>query len=149
MRKITGIFRNDWKRLKTPLAVIGIYFIITMRLFENVCPFYIFCGVPCPGCGLTRAGIALLCGKWEAAARQNAMIYLWVPLLLSMLYRHYIERKTEKRPEIKWIALILVGLISMIYYVWRMRYVFPDAPMEFRRNNLLHDMIVWSRGFSK
>lgn len=55
-----------------------------------VCPFHALTGVPCPGCGLSRAVILLLQGDWGGALRVHA----FAPLLLA--------------------ALVLMGVVSLL-----------------------------------
>jgi hypothetical protein len=42
------------------------------------CPFFHGLGIPCPGCGLTRAGIFLFHGQWKQALAMHA----FAPILL-------------------------------------------------------------------
>lgn len=46
-----------------------------------LCPFAITTGKPCPGCGLTRAGLALLFGDLNAALAFHPLSPLLVPLV--------------------------------------------------------------------
>ena len=48
------------------------------------CPFHLLTGLDCPGCGLTRATHALLHGNLSAAVGYNALIPLYLALLLPM-----------------------------------------------------------------
>lgn len=41
-----------------------------------VCPFYHLTGIPCPGCGLTRATIAILNGEFYKALLLNPLSFL-------------------------------------------------------------------------
>jgi hypothetical protein len=45
------------------------------------CPLLLGLGIPCPGCGLTRATLELLSGQWHAALTHHA----FAPLLLLSL----------------------------------------------------------------
>jgi hypothetical protein len=44
-----------------------------------ICPLAGLLGWPCPGCGLTRAGLALLHGQFAVAWRFHPLVYLVVP----------------------------------------------------------------------
>ena len=41
-----------------------------------ICPFYHLTGIPCPGCGLTRATIAILNGEFHNALLLNPLSFL-------------------------------------------------------------------------
>src|SRR5277367_5788832 len=52
------------------LAQIG----LTMRhVAAWPCPFFHLTGIPCPGCGATRACVALLSGRWAESLRMHAL----------------------------------------------------------------------------
>lgn len=44
------------------------------------CPMRALTGIPCPGCGMTRAVSCLLAGRWSEAVRLNAFV---VPLAVG------------------------------------------------------------------
>ena len=50
------------------------------------CPLQHFTGVPCPGCGLSRALFALLRLDFAAAFRYHPMIYVLPPVALYTLF---------------------------------------------------------------
>lgn len=43
--------------------------------FHIVCPSRFLTGIPCPGCGMTRAFLALLRGDFAAAAHRNILAF--------------------------------------------------------------------------
>lgn len=43
------------------------------------CPIYAFSGIPCPGCGLSRATVLLARGQWGAAIHMHA----FAPVILA------------------------------------------------------------------
>jgi len=45
------------------------------------CPFWDALGIPCPGCGLTRATLLLLRGEWRSAVHVHA----FAPILVLTL----------------------------------------------------------------
>jgi hypothetical protein len=45
------------------------------------CPLLHMIGIPCPGCGISRACIALLRGDWE----QMATLHLFAPIVMLVL----------------------------------------------------------------
>jgi Protein of unknown function (DUF2752) len=93
------------------------------------CPLLHGLGIPCPGCGLTRAAIELLRGQWRAGLSHHA----FAPLLLaavavigtaSLLPERLrlplldgIER-LERRSGLT--ALVLVGLV--LYWIARLTF---------------------------
>ena len=88
-----------------------------------VCPSKLFYGLPCPGCGTTRATLQLLHGNLLAALRLNpncllaAAFLLFYPLLLLLSLvrrRHYLPLLVEegKRWMGGWIFWVLFGIIE-------------------------------------
>ena len=51
-----------------------------VRLGPPVCPTALFLGIPCPGCGLTRATLALLHGDIAGALRFHPLVFVLAPL---------------------------------------------------------------------
>jgi hypothetical protein len=90
------------------------------------CPFLHGLGIPCPGCGLTRAALELLRGQWRAALSDHAFAPLLVGALLVIgaasllpqsLRRPLIDgaERLERRTGLT--ALLLVGLV--LYWIAR------------------------------
>ena len=53
------VAKRLWKDIKgfVPVAALfGIYYLVSHRLYDAFCPLLIVTGIPCAGCGLTRAG---------------------------------------------------------------------------------------------
>ena len=97
------------------------------------CPFLHILGVPCPGCGLTRAVVALLQGDWQRSLELHAFAPILMVALLLMAWSVILPPKqrtwflaclevVERRTGIT--AILLISL--MIYWLIRLL-VFPNA----------------------
>ncbi len=103
------------------------------------CPIAHTLGVPCPGCGLTRASVALLKGDWQSALALHA----YAPVLLFVLCLFFcasllpahphralsngiaaVERRTGLT------VVLTVGLVA--YWLARLLYA-PDAMLRLAR----------------
>jgi len=62
------------------------YFSVPGNPNVRLCGFYWLTGRPCPLCGLTRALFALAKGRWEEAARFNALAPLGFAMLFSLFW---------------------------------------------------------------
>lgn len=60
--------------------------LILVVFFSYRCPFLLFWGIPCPGCGMTRAFIALLHLDIQAAFYYHPLFPLVILLLLWGLF---------------------------------------------------------------
>lgn len=111
-KEIISRILADLKSCWIALLILICYFILTQSLFHTVCPFAILSGLPCPGCGLTRSGFALLSGDFISAWNTNPTIYLWVPLILyGILFRYLLGKKPPA-------YLVCVGIVSVITITW-------------------------------
>lgn len=123
--------RSDAFLLSSVLAVqVGISY---FGLPGWQCPIYHATGIPCPGCGLSRATVILLQGDWQTALRLHAfaplflLIYIIVVIstLLPKYYRQDILKKTEAFEAQTGISYVF--FISLFLY-WGIRIVlFPTS----------------------
>lgn len=93
------------------------------------CPIRHTLGVPCPGCGLSRAIGSLLHGDWQTAMTYHAfapiflasLIFMGMVLLLPAVPRQRVVDWTRLF-EIR-TGLVAVGLVGLMIY-WVIRLVF-------------------------
>ena len=117
---------------------IGAYFVIANMLFGYISPTMILFGLPCPACGLTRAGWLLFTGN---IAESFAMHPMFVPAFVFALWavwmkfcRPYALKKLQN-PAI----LLLLGAFAL--YIFRMATMFPyHPPMEGNDNAVLFNI---------
>ena len=91
------------------------------------CPFLHVVGIPCPGCGLTRAMVLLLRGDWRRSLAFHAFAPLFIVALMIAIttallpetVRQRIVTSTEVLERSTGItSLLLVGLI--LYWLARL-----------------------------
>lgn len=100
----------------------GVLYLLLKLLgwLPSQCPFRTVTGLPCPGCGLTRASMALLRGDWKAAFAYHAFVgvfvILWavvalglvMPLPMRERYVMTINRFEHRTRWALWFGVILV-----------------------------------------
>lgn len=96
-----------------------------------LCPLAGWLGLPCPGCGLTRATVALLQGDVGGALRLHPLVFVAAPafllLLGSLLLRALgIEPLwTERLAGVvtsRWTTLAASALAVTLIVVWALRF---------------------------
>ncbi len=96
------------------------------------CPFLAVTGLPCPGCGLSRACAAVCRGQWAVAVRLHAfapVVLLAIGLMTAAAVLPAANRQRIIRlvshVERRWpAATVLLGLL-LLYWLVRIGYV-PD-----------------------
>lgn len=110
--------RSSRQRLATACALLagaaglGLLFVVdpSKARFLPVCVLHVTTGLHCPGCGMTRAGHALLHGNLLAALRFNALLVLALPVGGVVLWRWLYRRPLRWPPALAWVAFgLLVG----------------------------------------
>lgn len=136
--------QKDWKQYRIGI-LLAIAFMLMMRwLFDGVCLSVCFIGLPCPACGLTRAGLYMCTFHFREAWVMNAMIY---PIACFVLY--FVLCRYMLGKEVKGWRFLLWGLLVglSLYYIYRMWHYFPqgiegyDYPVVYKENNLLRWMV--------
>jgi len=99
------------KNLPYKLAITGIILIVValMRYFEITCFLLELTGIPCPGCGMTRALIAAVQFRFQEAFSWHAMFWS-VPLLYLCFL---LDGGLFKKAWCNWVfyALIFAGFL--------------------------------------
>lgn len=95
-----------------------------------LCPFAAVTGWPCPGCGMTRACLALLQGQWDAAVHFHPLSPVVLPVLGLLALQAVIQNLSES-PKLQWSAVqryvrldeqwVWWGLTAALLGVWVVR----------------------------
>ena len=102
--------RNTLQKLFVILGVL--LYAVILYIFQIGCPILRFTGIPCPGCGMTRAWLAVLRGDLVTAFSYNAMFWS-VPILCLMLWRDgNLFRKKE------WNSRLCIGIAIGFFVNW-------------------------------
>ncbi len=130
LRKPSGKeLKQDIKRFLPGLALCILLLGVMERVFGGVCWIRLTFGIPCPACGITRAFALLIKGDFAGAWQMHAMIFPVIfGVFLFLFCKYFLEnsRKIWRR------YVIMVCIVAILYYGWRMKYEFPDKePMIF------------------
>lgn len=105
-------------------ALGGIYHLDPEASGPILCPYRALTGLPCPGCGLTRATHYLLRGDLATAWAYNPLLFLAMPLALAFALAPLAVSEPEAtrwRTRLGWLAL---GL-TLAFWVWRNTALYP------------------------
>jgi hypothetical protein len=128
------------------LAVLGFVFAAFGPPF---CPSALFFGVPCPGCGLTRATVAMLRGDFAAALHLHPLSPVLVPLFggaVALVLFDYVRGPERPRAVPAWwtsrtATIAFSGLLAVLLGVWLARfagYFGGPVPVESLRDLHAH-----------
>lgn len=96
---------------------------VALSPIQPKCPFHVLTGIPCPSCGATRAGLALVAGKpvtalrWNPLAALAEVAFLAGGLLAPLWLRLGGRVPVLPRPLPVWLRLSVVGLI-LVNWAW-------------------------------
>ena len=126
---------TDVKGYGVAVAAVLLYAVAVNLIFHAFCPLVILSGFPCPGCGVSRATLCFMTGRWQSAWQMNPVIF---PIVLFAAYfclcRYLLGRKVKGAKT--GIAVILVLLF--VVYCLRMYFYFPDRiPYVYEEENVL------------
>lgn len=124
---------------------------ISKLLIGAMCPLVIASGLPCAGCGMTRAATSILKLHFDKAFAYNPSIFVWIIYVVYLGFYRYIKKTKIKR---FFLVSLIVFSITLAVYICRMLFIFPsEAPMTYFYNNLFAKIIPgynqFIRGFWK
>ena len=101
------------------IMILGIFLFLQKTTLGVPCLFHLSTNLYCPGCGMTRAIQSILQFDFKMAFQQNALIYLFGPLLLIYFlinsYRYIKKQPLWKVPNrVVFTSLIITILFGVI-----------------------------------
>lgn len=136
------IWKRIWADVKRfwpiPLGV-GFLYVVLKKLHGAFCPMVIIFGLPCPGCGTTRATVYLLKGQFEEAFYINPSVFLWLAFLLYIIVVRYIMGKPIKHSTV---IVAVIGILMVVRFVVGMYMYYPmRPPFSYTGGNVMEDII--------
>ena len=140
MEKIWNRLKNDIIEYRMAIVALWIYYVSARFFFRAFCPMVIMTGLPCPGCGLSRAVWFLLTAQPVRSFYLHPLGGFWLLLILYFLINRYGRGKRVTKLMI--LFLIVLSVATLVLYFYRMLTIFPDRPpMSYTRRNFLEKLI--------
>jgi len=132
------------------VVLLGAYMFIMHLLTGTSCVLRSSVGLPCPGCGMTRAYASLLSLDIRGAFFWHPMFWAIPVLFAAWLYQKYIKTKYPGRRVKFYEPLILtVGVSVMLVFIIRAVLLFPHTePLTLNPNAVMPRIFrLLQRGF--
>lgn len=108
-------------------------------LFGSICPSKIFIGMPCPACGMTRAFVLILLGRWNEAWELQPMVGAVMFGAGLFIYLRYI-----KACNMKYFKICAVVIIMAAFFLFGYRILnngLSKEPVVYEKNNIAANII--------
>ena len=134
LKKYLNAALNNFKKYGLIYLILIVYVLFCFLLNFSICPFKLILGIPCPGCGLTRAFISLLKGNLILSLQYNPL------LILAFIFIFIFFFKDLKLPG--YLAnnkLVLLSLLIVVIstYFLRMIFNYGVEPITFEENSIV------------
>lgn len=103
-----------WKTAAMRLLLIAAT--VAAAALAGGCPMRHFFGVSCPGCGMTRACLALLQMDFRAAAAYHPLVFALIPGLLYFVFREVLPFPLGRKAETALLAAFSLALVLVYCY---------------------------------
>lgn len=100
------------KKLLFLLLICILYFVINKRIG---CPIRFFCGISCPGCGMTRAWVHVINFDYSGAFHYHPLFWTMPVFAVVFLFDDYIDF-SRLRPFFYVTAAVFPHLLSVIIF---------------------------------
>lgn len=120
--------KSRWKKiLAQHLGIAVLLAVLILTVWH--CPVRLLFGVPCPGCGVTRAVLSVLRLDLPGAFAYNPAFPLIILLFLHGIHREVLVRKAGKRWNVKIEAAVVTVFVVIIIGIYLFRLIRQDSPV--------------------
>jgi hypothetical protein len=107
------------------LPFFAVYMVLAWLITKSTCIFMVILGLPCPGCGLTRAFAALFRLQLGAALWWHPLFWL-IPVMLIVFA---VKRLKYGRGDVGWFTVFMTGSTALLIAVFIVRMIlrFPHT----------------------
>ena len=123
----------DRKQLRRALGVLALAGAFTLIVVARLpfCPMATVLGIPCPGCGLTRATLALMHGHVRGALALHPLVFVLAPLFAAAMGSaafNYVRGPSPGQKPNLWFAsrrasFVGAALLVATLGVWGVRFL--------------------------
>lgn len=125
---------KEYRGMILGLVLCGISLLGMEAVFGTICPLRLVTGFPCPGCGLTRAGVLFLQGRFSESLQMNSFFILG---LVFGIIGIFIKKVLKKDSIFINTYVIIILILFIVYYGYRMYRYFPETePLTYWEENL-------------
>ena len=130
---------QDIRQYSAAVILCGLFLLLLELLLGKTCLLRILLGIPCPGCGLSRAALLLFSGHPAESIALHPFLLPLLFVLLLWIWEHYI---LDRPPRLFAISICLCFGGMFIFYLYRMKHCFPLVPpMTYDSKNLAHTLL--------
>lgn len=112
------MIREKGKKLGRFVLVCGAILLLGLTVG---CPIRQLTGIPCPGCGMSRAWLCVLQFRFEEAFRYHPLFFL-APLIMVLAFGETLFEKNRRNTRLMHLVLAVVVVSMLAVYVYR---IFP------------------------
>lgn len=139
------LIKKDIKQAVLPIGLAASLIILSNIILGKVCIMRMLFGIPCPGCGITRAFILLSQGKIKEATIMHPFWIAIVVLLIAFLINRYFvkdKKMSKKVMSVLKVCAIITLLLCIVYYIYRMIAWYPQKePVIYDSENVFNILV--------
>ena len=126
-------------KYKFALLGMAVYFTVTQLAFGQTCLSKVIFGLPCPGCGLTRAGFSFFTGHFSESFHMNPMFPVFFLFAAAAVALHFAAPKHMGKLKIAAVPIIAA---TIAVFILRMILYFPGGePMNVFHGSIFHRIL--------
>ena len=132
---------TGWRGRLATLGLLGGGALLVVWSGIPVCPTATLFGIPCPGCGLTRASLLLLSGDVHGALGLHPLVFVLLPLISAALAwgaASYLRGTRQRAPSASRGGALSLGaglLLVLMLGVWGLRFAgYFGGPVPIERS---------------